>query len=56
MAKIIRDYSKAVIKAAPSDVLEFSWEYFRKKVEKDLEREKKEREAEAEMLNTGMDA
>ena len=50
LAKIIRDYSKAVIKAGPSDVIEFSWEYFRKKVEDDMEKEKKEREAEADML------
>ena len=35
LAKIIREYSKAVIKAAPEDIIEFSWLYFQKKVEED---------------------
>lgn len=35
LAKVIREYSKAVIKAAPEDIIEFSWSYFQKKVEED---------------------
>lgn len=35
LSKIIKDYTKAVIKANPEDINEFSWLYFKDKVEKD---------------------
>ena len=35
LSKIIKDYTKAVIKANPEDIHEFSWLYFKDKVEKD---------------------
>lgn len=37
LAKILREYTKAVIKANPEDVLEFSWTYFKKKVDDEQE-------------------
>lgn len=33
LAKILREYTKAVIRANPNDLLDFSWSYFKKKVE-----------------------
>jgi hypothetical protein len=33
LARIIREYTKAVIKNSPSDIVEFSYNYFRQKVE-----------------------
>ena len=33
LAKILREYTKSVIRASPSDLLEFSMVYFQKKVE-----------------------
>eukprot|EP01032_Pedospumella_encystans_P008203 gene8203-9763_t len=37
LAKILREYTKSVIKANPEDVLEFSWNYFKKKVDDEQE-------------------
>lgn len=37
LAKIIREYTKSIIKANPDDLLEFSWSYFKKKVDEDQE-------------------
>lgn len=33
LAKILREYTKAAIRANPEDLLEFSWTYFKKKVD-----------------------
>ncbi len=33
LAGIIKEYTKAVIKTNPDDLLEFSWQYFKKKAE-----------------------
>ena len=33
LARILREYTKACIKENPDDVLEFSWSYFKEKVE-----------------------
>jgi hypothetical protein len=35
LARIIRDYSKTVIRANPADILEFSWKYFKEKAAED---------------------
>jgi hypothetical protein len=35
LAKIIREYTKAAIKTDPEDLLEFSWNYFKKKVDEE---------------------
>jgi hypothetical protein len=35
LAGIIKDYTKAVIKGNPDDILEFSWQYFKEKAEAD---------------------
>ena len=35
LAQILREYTKAVIRANPNDVIEFSWNYFRNKVEEE---------------------
>jgi hypothetical protein len=37
LAKILREYTKSVIKASPEDILEYSWMYFKKKVEDEQE-------------------
>ena len=39
LSKLLREYTKDVIRANPDDVLEFSYTYFKKKV--DAEQEKK---------------
>ena len=36
LAGIIKDYTKAVIKGNPDDLLEFSWKYFKEKAESDV--------------------
>ena len=36
MPRIIKDYTKAVIKANPESIVEFSWLYFKKKVDEDI--------------------
>ena len=41
LAGIIKDYTKAVIKSNPSDLLEFSWQYFKKKAEENVSKEGK---------------
>ncbi len=41
LAQILREYSKSVIRANPDDVLEFSWNYFKKKVEEQDAHKKK---------------
>jgi hypothetical protein len=33
LARILREYTKAVIKENPDDVVAFSWKYFKEKVE-----------------------
>jgi hypothetical protein len=38
LGQILREYTKSVIRANPDDILEFSWAYFKKKVD---EKEKK---------------
>mmetsp|Transcript_20056 Transcript_20056/g.19351 ORF Transcript_20056/g.19351 Transcript_20056/m.19351 type:complete len:81 (+) Transcript_20056:213-455(+) len=38
LSKIIREYTKAVIRENPEDLIEFSWKYFRQKVELEEER------------------
>ena len=35
LAGIIKEYTKAAIKSNPDDLLEFSWEYFKKKAEEE---------------------
>eukprot|EP00600_Ochromonadales_sp_CCMP1393_P010008 CAMPEP_0174955204 /NCGR_PEP_ID=MMETSP0004_2-20121128/854_1 /TAXON_ID=420556 /ORGANISM="Ochromonas sp., Strain CCMP1393" /LENGTH=74 /DNA_ID=CAMNT_0016203111 /DNA_START=200 /DNA_END=424 /DNA_ORIENTATION=- len=37
LAKIIREYTKSVIKANPDDILEYSWNYFKEKVDDEAE-------------------
>ena len=41
LAQILREYSKAVIRSNPDDILEFSWAYFQKKVEEQEAQRKK---------------
>lgn len=41
LAQILREYSKSVIRANPDDILEFSWNYFKKKVEEQEAQKKK---------------
>lgn len=38
LSKIIREYTKAVIRENPEDLIDFSWKYFRQKVEIDEEK------------------
>ncbi len=45
---IIKQYTKAVLKANPEDVLEFSWAYFKQKVEAEEERRAAEQRAQAD--------
>jgi hypothetical protein len=33
LARILREYTKAVIRENPADITEFSWKYFKAKVE-----------------------
>jgi len=40
LARVLREYSKSVIKENPDDLLEYSWRYFKKKVEDDKEKSK----------------
>lgn len=42
LGQLLREYTKATIRANPDDVLEFSWNYFKKKV---AEQEKKNKKA-----------
>jgi hypothetical protein len=35
LARIIKEYTKAVVRANPEDITEFSWQYFKKKVEEE---------------------
>ena len=42
LPKIIKDYSKAVIKAHPEDIIEFSYIYFKERVE-NAEKRKREK-------------
>jgi hypothetical protein len=37
LAKLLREYTKSVIKANPEDILEYSWTYFKKKGNEDQE-------------------
>jgi hypothetical protein len=37
LGKILREYTKSVIKNDPDDLIEFSWQYFKKKVDEDEE-------------------
>ncbi len=45
---IIKQYTKAVLKANPEDVLEFSWAYFKQKVDAEEERRAAAQKAEAD--------
>lgn len=47
LARILREFTKAVIKENPDDVVEFSWRYFKAKVE---EKEKADLKAFTEEL------
>lgn len=47
LAKILREYTKAVIRANPSDIHDFSWNYFKQKVQEAESRKIKDWEAEA---------
>ena len=50
LSKLLREYTKDVIRANPDDVLEFSYTYFKKKV--DAEQEKKMQDwKEAQAMN-----
>ncbi len=40
LGQILREYTKSVIRANPDDLLDFSWNYFKKKVD---EKEKKDK-------------
>lgn len=35
LAGIIKEYTKSVIKSNPDDIIEFSWQYFKKKAEEE---------------------
>ena len=35
LARVIKDYTKAIIKENPENITEFSWLYFKEKVEKE---------------------
>lgn len=48
LAKILREYTKAAIRANPSDLLDFSWSYFKKKVEEQERKLVKDWEADAD--------
>jgi hypothetical protein len=48
LAQILREYTKAVIRANPDDILEFSWSYFRSKIEENDAKKLGEWRAEAE--------
>jgi hypothetical protein len=37
LAKVLREYTKSVIKSSPEDILEFSWNYFKQKVDEQEE-------------------
>ena len=37
LPRIIREYSKAVIRKSPDDILDFSWKYFKEKAAEDEE-------------------
>ena len=41
LPRIIKDFTKAVIRANPDDVIGFSWQYFKTKVEEDEEQQLK---------------
>jgi hypothetical protein len=41
LASILREYSKSVMRANPDDILEFSWNYFKVKVEEQENMKKK---------------
>jgi D-ribose pyranose/furanose isomerase RbsD len=55
LPKIIKDYTKAVIKANPSNIQQFSYEYFKSKVEEadklSMENMAKEDEANAKAID-----
>jgi hypothetical protein len=52
LAKILREYTKSVIKSNPEDVLEYSWNYFKKKVDDEQEAKLQAwKEAEASKFN-----
>ena len=51
LAQILREFSKSVIRANPDDILEYSWNYFKKKVEEQESRKKKVWKDESEEAN-----
>ena len=48
LAKIIREYTKAVVRANPNDIVDFSAEYFKAKVEDAEAKKQQEYAAKAE--------
>lgn len=48
LAKVLREYTKAAIKKNPDDLLDFSWNYFKKKVDEAEELKIKAWKAESE--------
>ena len=48
LTRTIKDYTKAVIKANPENITEFSWVYFKNKVDEDEKRRKQEQEYQQE--------
>ncbi len=48
LAQVLREYTKAVIRANPEDLLDFSWNYFRTKIEEGDAKKLGEWRAEAE--------
>jgi hypothetical protein len=48
LARIIREYSKSVIRAEPTDILEFSWKYFKEKAAEDEMKRIKQAQVEAD--------
>lgn len=38
LAQILREYTKAVIRANPNDLIQFSYDYFKQKVAEDEEK------------------
>jgi len=42
LGQILREYTKSVIRADPDDMLEYSWSYFKKKVDEQENRKKRD--------------
>lgn len=48
LARIIREYTKSVIRSNPDDILEYSWKYFKEKAAEDEEAKIKQAQIEAD--------